>query len=159
MNLKDLKTLIREEMRTVIREELKDILTEAVVIASKPENKNFEEAPYMPIKGNYKSQMQEIQGNKIRSTGNPLLDLLTETAEEGSWKSINGDGYNAQDAVSWAGGMPGMEGHTPIVASASEMIETTAQKNKYVSNLEDVRIDAVPDFSSIMNKFKEQGAI
>jgi hypothetical protein len=160
MNLKDLKTLIREEMRTVIREELKDILTEAVIIASKPESKPQglqRNQPYIPIKGNYKSQIKEVINTP--STGNPLLDLLTETAEEGSWKSINGDGYNAQDAVSWAGGMPGMEGHTPVIASAAEMISNTAQANKYVSNLEDVRIDSVPDFSGIMSKMKENGSI
>jgi len=163
MNLKDLKKLIREEMRTVIREELKDILTEAVVIASTPTNPSpgFQKPqPYIQTQGQTKKTFSEIiNDHPLKSTGNPILDLLTETAEEGSWRNINGDGYKAQDAVSWAGGMPGMENHTPITSTAEEMITSAAQVNKHVSSLEDIQINSVPDFSKMMNKFKEQGNI
>lgn len=158
MNLKDLKTIIREEMRTIIREELKDILTEAVVIASKPENNTpiHSEGQVKPFQEIMNTQPL---GTQFKSTGNPLLDLLTETANEGSWRSLNGDGYSAKDAVNWAGGSPQIAGNPPIVENAEQMIAISAEQNKYVSNLEDVRIDAVPNFSNIMNKFKEQGSI
>ena len=159
MNLEALRKLIREEMRTVIQEELKGILTEAVVIASTPEIKsqvqNFN--PHVKTESTYKPKFSEILAEKKApvSTGNPMFDLLNETANEGEWRSING-GYNAQDAVGWAGGMPGMGGmNTPVVSSVDQMIS----KHAPVHDINDVRIDAVPDFTGLMGKLKENGKL
>ena len=159
MNLEALRKLIREEMRTVIREELKGILTEAVVIASTPETKsqvqNFN--THIKTESTYKPKFSEILTEKKApvSTGNPMFDLLNETANEGGWRSING-GYNAQDAVGWAGGMPGMGGmNTPVVSSVDQMIS----KHAPVHDINDVRIDAVPDFTGLMSKLKENGKL
>ena len=159
MNLEALRKLIREEMRTVIREELKGILTEAVVIASTPETKsqvqNFK--PHVKTESTYKPKFSEILAEKKTpvSTGNPMFDLLNETANEGGWRSING-GYNAQDAVGWAGGMPGMGGtNTPVVSSVDQMISQHAPAH----DINDVRIDAVPDFTGLMSKLKENGKL
>jgi hypothetical protein len=159
MNLEALRKLIREEMRTVIREELKGILTEAVVIASTPETKtqvqNFN--PHVKTESTYKPRFSEILAEKKTpvSTGNPIFDLLNETADSGEWRSING-GYNAQDAVGWAGGMPGMGGaNTPVVSSVDQMIS----KHAPVHDINDVRIDAVPDFTGLMGKLKENGKL
>ena len=159
MNLEALRKLIREEMRTVIQEELKGILTEAVVIASTPETKsqvqNFN--PHVKTESTYKPKFSEILAEKKApvSTGNPMFDLLNETANEGEWRSING-GYNAQDAVGWAGGMPGMGGtNTPVVSSVDQMIS----KHAPVHDINDVRIDAVPDFTGLMGKLKENGKL
>ena len=159
MNLETLRKLIREEMRTVLQEELKSILTEAVVIASTPETKsqvqNFK--PHVKTESTYKPKFSEILAEKKTpvSTGNPMFDLLNETANEGEWRSING-GYNAHDAVGWAGGMPGMGGaNTPVVSSVDQMIS----KHTPVHDINDVRIDAVPDFTGLMGKLKENGKL
>ena len=159
MNLEALRKLIREEMRTVIQEELKSILTEAVVIASTPETKsqvqNFN--THVKTESTYKPKFSEILAEKKApvSTGNPMFDLLNETANEGEWRSING-GYNASDAVGWAGGMPGMGGaNTPVVSSVDQMIS----KHAPVHDINDVRIDAVPDFTGLMGKLKENGKL
>lgn len=159
MNLEALRKLIREEMRTVIQEELKSILTEAVVIASTPETKsqvqNFN--THVKTESTYKPKFSEILAEKKApvSTGNPMFDLLNETANAGEWRSING-GYNAQDAVGWAGGMPGMGGvNTPVVSSVDQMIS----KHAPVHDINDVRIDAVPDFTGLMGKLKENGKL
>jgi len=159
MNLEALRKLIREEMRTVIQEELKGILTEAVVIASAPETKtqvqNFN--PHVKTESTYKPKFSEILAEKKApvSTGNPVFDLLNETANEGGWRSING-GYNASDAVGWAGGMPGMGGvNTPVVSSVDQMISQHAPAH----DINDVRIDAVPDFTGLMGKLKENGKL
>jgi hypothetical protein len=159
MNLEALRKIIREEMRTVIQEELKGILTEAVVIASAPETKsqvqNFN--PHVKVESTYKPKFSEILAEKKTpvSTGNPMFDLLNETVNEGGWRSING-GYNASDAVGWAGGMPSMGGvNTPVVASVDQMVSQHAP----VHDINDVRIDAVPDFTGLMGKLKENGKL
>ena len=158
MNLEALRKLIREEMRTVIREELKGILTEAVVIASTPETKTQAQThPHVKTESTYKPKFSEILAEKKApvSTGNPMFDLLNETANEGEWRSING-GYNASDAVGWAGGMPGMGGvNTPVVSSVDQMISQHAPAH----DINDVRIDAVPDFTGLMGKLKENGKL
>lgn len=159
MKLDALRQLIREEMRTVIKEELKDILTEAVVIASSPEQKpqgvTQLNQPFKELKSTIKPSFSQVmaEGKSSISTGNPLLDILNETAQAGEWKNLNGGEFNAADAVSWAGGMPG--GAVQTVSSVEEMIS----KQSHVTDINDVRIDAVPDFTGFMNKMKENGSI
>lgn len=158
MNLEALRKLIREEMRTVLQEELKSILTEAVIIASTPETKTQAQThPHIKVESTYKPKFSEILAEKKApvSTGNPVFDLLNETANEGEWRSING-GYNAQDAVGFAGGLPGMGGmNTPVISSVDQMIS----KHAPVRDINDVRIDAVPDFTGLMGKLKENGKL
>ena len=159
MKLDALRQLIREEMRTVIKEELKDILTEAVVIASSPEQKpqgvTQLNQPFKEVKSTAKPSFSQVMAERKApvSTGNPLLDILNETAQAGEWRSLNGGEFNAQDAVGWAGGMPG--GATQVVATVDEMIS----KQGPVNDINDVRIDAVPDFTGLMGKLKENGKI
>lgn len=159
MKLDALRQLIREEMRTVIKEELKDILTEAVVIASSPEQKpqgvTQLNQPFKEVKSTAKPSFSQVMAEKKTpvSTGNPLLDILNETAQAGEWRSLNGGEFNAQDAVGWAGGMPG--GATQVVATVDEMIS----KQGPVNDINDVRINAVPDFTGLMSKMKENGSI
>ena len=158
MNLEALRKLIREEMRTVLQEELKSILTEAVIIASTPETKTQAQThPHIKVESTYKPKFSEILAEKKApvSTGNPVFDLLNETANEGEWRSING-GYNAQDAVGFAGGLPSIGGaNTPVVSSVDQMIS----KHAPVRDINDVRIDAVPDFTGLMGKLKENGKL
>lgn len=168
MKLDILRKLIREEIRKAIKEELKEILTEAVIIASEPKSPSIHPIserqgvsnttqPYTQIKPNFKPRFSEIMAEQkpLTSTGNPILDLLNETADSGEWRSLNG-GYTAQDAVSWAGGIPSMEGaNTPVVSTVNQMISTQGP----VRDINDVKIDVVPDFTGLMGKFKEKGKL
>lgn len=159
MKLDALRKLIREEMRTVIQEELKSILTEAVIIASTPETETQAQNlnSHVKTESTYKPKFSEIMAEKKTptSTGNPILYLLNETADSGEWRSLNG-GYTAQDAVSWAGGIPSMGGvNTPVVSSVDQMITRQGP----VRDINDVRIDAVPDFTGLMSKLKDNGKL
>jgi hypothetical protein len=161
MNLDAFRKIIREEVKKAIQEEMREVLLEAVKSASAPKSLI---QPYTEIKSQTKPKFSEViteqhyQAPKpIPSTGNPILDILNETAQAGEWRTLNGDGYNASDAVSWAGGMPGMMGgsNTPVVATVDEMIKSQGP----VRDINDVRIDVVPDFSKFMGALKEKGSI
>ncbi|MDB4232296.1 hypothetical protein N9795_01170 [Candidatus Pelagibacter sp.] len=166
MNLDAFRKVIREEVKKAIQEEMREVLLEAVKSASTP--KSFGDAsptlvkPYVETKSEYKPKFSEIiaeQRKLIPSTGNPMLDILNETAQAGEWRSLNGgDNYNAANAVGWAGGAPGMMGggsNTPVVATVDEMIKSQGP----VRDINDVRIDVVPDFSKLMGALKEKGSI
>ena len=163
MKLDALRQLIREEMRTVIQEELKAILTEAVVIASTPEVKGtpigvggqgvVTNQPFKEVKSTHKPSFSQVMAEvKAKSTGDPLLDLLNETAQAGEWRTLNGGEFNAQDAVGWAGGMPG--GNVQV-GTVDQMLS----KPQHVSDVSEVKIDVVPDFTGLMGKLKERGSI
>ena len=162
MKLDAFRKVIREEVKKAIQEEMRDILLEAVKSASKPnltENKSITK-PYSKVESTYKPTFSDIiaeERKPIPSTGNPMLDLLNETAQAGEWRTLNGGDYNASNAVGWAGGAPGMMGgsNTPVVATVDEMIKSQGP----VRDLNDVRIDVVPDFSKFMGALKEKGSI
>ena len=59
---------------------------------------------------------------------------------------------SSQDAVGFQGGMPGAP--TKVVDSVDEMIS-----NQKTSDINQVSIDAVPDFSGLMGTLKEQGKL
>jgi hypothetical protein len=161
MNLDAFRKVIREEVKKAIQEEMRDILLEAVKSASKPELiENQSTKPYSKVESTYKPKFSDIiaeERKPIPSTGNPMLDILNETAQAGEWRNLNGGNYNASDAVGWAGGAPGIMGgaNTPVVASVDEMIKSQGP----VRDINDVSIDVVPDFSGLMGKLKENGKI
>ena len=162
MKLDAFRKIIREEVKKAIQEELKDVLLEAVKLASKPdliENKSTTK-PYSKVESTYKSSFSDIiaeERKPIPSTGNPMLDILNETAQAGEWRTLNGGEFNASQAVGWAGGAPGMMGgsNTPVVATVDEMIKSQGP----VRDINDVSIDVVPDFSKLMGALKEKGSI
>ena len=98
-----LRKIIREEVKKAIQEEMKDILLEAVKSASTP--KSFGDTsptlvkPFVEIKSKYKPRFSEILSEQqifpkpIPSTGNPMLDILNETAQAGEWRNLNGGNY------------------------------------------------------------------
>ena len=162
MKLDAFRKVIREEVKKAIQEEMRDILLEAVKSASKPnltENKSITK-PYSKVEYTYKPTFSDIiaeERKPIPSTGNPMLDLLNETAQAGEWRTLNGGEFNASQAVGWAGGAPGMMGgsNTPVVATVDEMIKSQGP----VRDINDVSIDVVPDFSKLMGTLKEKGSI
>ena len=162
MKLDVFRKVIREEVKKAIQEEMRDILLEAVKSASKPdliENKSTTQS-YSKVESTYKPTFSEIiaeERKPIQSTGNPMLDILNETAQAGEWRTLNGGEFNASQAVGWNGGAPGMMGgsNTPVVATVDEMIKSQGP----VRDINDVSIDVVPDFSKLMGALKEKGSI
>jgi hypothetical protein len=165
MKLDAFRKIIREEVKKAIQEELKDVLLEAVKLASKPTNSSTSikklTQPYSKVESTYKPTFSDIiaeERKSIPSTGNPMLDILNETAQAGEWRTLNGGEFNASQAVGWAGGSPGMIGggsNTPVVATVDEMIKSQGP----VRDINDVRIDVVPDFTKLMSALKEKGSI
>ena len=162
MNLDAFRKIIREEVKKAIQEEMREVLLEAVKSSSTSNPLKSSDPtliqPYVEIKSQTKPQFNEVVSSKITPiipTGNPLLDILNETSQEGEWKTLNGNGYSATDAVSWNGGMPGLSGHTPVVSNVDEMIS----RNRHAKDISQVNIDVVPDFSKFMRNMKENGNI
>jgi len=162
MKLDAFRKVIREEVKKAIQEEMRDILLEAVKSASKPNltEDKFTSKPYSKVESTYKPSFSEIVAEErkpIPSTGNPMLDILNETAQAGEWRTLNGGEFNASQAVGWNGGAPGMMGgsNTPVVATVDEMIKSQGP----VRDINDVNIDVVPDFSKLMGALKEKGSI
>jgi len=162
MKLDAFRKVIREEVKKAIQEEMRDILLEAVKSASKPnltENQSTTK-PYSKVESTYKPSFSDIiaeERKSIPSTGNPMLDILNETAQAGEWRTLNGGEFNASQAVGWNGGAPGMMGgsNTPVVATVDEMIKSQGP----VRDINDVSIDVVPDFTGFMSKLKENGKL
>jgi hypothetical protein len=153
MKLDAFRKIIREEVRGVIKEELSLIMSTPIT------ETKIVKKPVVEQKVN-KPSFSEIVNEEIvqqkqptfEPTGNPMLDILNETAAAGEWRSLNG-GYNSSHAAGFAGGMPG--GQTRVVSSVDEML---ANKQP-VNDINQVVIDAVPDFSGVMSKLKESGKL
>jgi len=157
MKISQLRKIIREEVRATMNEELKEIITEAVRIASEPTTpKRSVSTP--PKQKSFSEIVNEerkpIPNPKFETKGNPVMEALNETSARGEWRNINGGSFNAQDAVGWAGGGPMGGASTPVVSSVDQMIQ-----GKQATDVTQVSIDAVPDFSGLMGNLKEKGKL
>ena len=159
MDLKKFRQIIREEVKKAIQEEMRDVLLEAVKSKSQPISSTTTQ-PHSKVESTYKSSLSRVMSEEKKSilpTGNPILDLLNETAQAGEWRTLNGGEFNASQAVGWNGGAPGMMGgsNTPVVATVDEMIQSQGP----IRDINDVSIDVVPDFSNLMGALKDKGKI
>ena len=156
MKLEAFRKIIREEVRDVIKEELSLIMqspitetkiTQKPVVEQKLKNNSLSElineTPQPPQPTKPTQPLFEGAG--------ALADVLNQTHVEGGWRNLNG-GMSSQDAVGFQGGMPGAP--TKVVDSVDEMIS-----NQKTSDINQVSIDAVPDFSGLMGKMKDAGKI
>ena len=153
MKLDAFRKIIREEVRGVIKEELSLIMstpiTETKIVKKPVVEQKVNKPSFSEI---VNEEVVQQKQPTFEPTGNPMLDILNETAAAGEWRSLNG-GYNSSHAAGFAGGMPG--GQTRVVNSVDEMLA-----NKHpVNDINQVVIDAVPDFSGVMGKLKESGKI
>tara|TARA_R110000822_G_scaffold3325_5_gene14774 strand:+ start:2932 stop:3396 length:465 start_codon:yes stop_codon:yes gene_type:complete len=154
MKIEAFRKIIREEVRDVIKEELSLIMSTPVTetkIVQKPVVEQKSKKPSL-------SELTEIvqptaPQQPLFDSNNPLAQMLNETAATGEWRNLNGGGYTAQDAVGFAGGMPG--GATKVVESVDQMLAG----KQGATDVTQVSIDAVPDFSGLMGKMKESGNI
>jgi len=147
MKLEAFRKIIRDEVRSVIKEELSLIMKTPITetkVTEKPVVQEFKENKTIPTETKPTKPLFEGVG--------ALADVLNQTHVEGSWRNLNG-GMTAQDAVGFQGGMPG--GNTKVVQSADEMLASAPK----TTDINQVSIDAVPDFSGLMGKMKEAGKI
>jgi len=156
MKLEAFRKIIREEVRDVIKEELSLIMQTPIT-----ENKIVQK-PVVEQKTKTNS-LSELIGEtpQVQQPTEPiqplfegvgaLADVLNQTHVEGGWRNLNG-GMSSQDAVGFQGGMPNTP--TKVVDSVDAMVA-----NQKTSDINQVSIDAVPDFSGLMGKMKDAGKI
>ena len=152
MKLEAFRKIIREEVRAVIKEELSLIMQTPIT-----ETKTVKK-PVVEVK-NKKSILSDIIEDPIpqKQQTKPLFegvgalsDVLNQTHAEGGWRNMGS--MTAKDAVSYKGGMPGQE--TKVVDSVNDMV--AGQKT---SDINQVSIDSVPDFSGLMSNLKDKGKL
>ena len=154
MKLEAFRKIIRDEVRSVIKEELSLIMKTPITetkITEKPVVQELKKEKPTPKIEKPKHETTAFSKPLFEGVG-ALADVLNQTHVEGGWRNLNG-GMTAQDAVGFSGGMPG--GDTKIVQSADDMLASAPK----TTDINQVTIDAVPDFSGLMGKFKEEGKI
>ena len=107
MKLDAFRKIIREEVRGVIKEELSLIMstpiTETKVVKKPVVEQKVNKPSFSEI---VNEEVVQQKQPTFEPTGNPMLDILNETAAAGEWRSLNG-GYNSSHAAGFAGGIPG----------------------------------------------------
>ena len=161
MKLEAFRKIIREEVRGVIKEELSLIMQTPITetkIVQKPvvEQKSKDNSLSELIEETPKEETPKHETNAFSKPlfegVGALADVLNQTHQEGGWRNLNG-GMTAQDAVGFSGAMPGA--NTQVVKSADDMLASAPK----TTDINQVSIDAVPDFSGLMGKMKDAGKI
>ena len=153
MKLEAFRKIIREEVRAVIKEELSLIMKTPLAETRSFEKPVVEQKTKKPSLSELTEEPKQNPSSQTLFEGNsPLAEVLNQTYSEGGWRNLNGGTFQAQDAVSFAGGMPNNQPR--IVDSVDAMIG-----NQKTTDINQVTIDAVPDFSGLMNKMKAVGCI
>ena len=156
MKVEAFRKIIREEVRDVIKEELSLIMstpvTETKVVQKPVVEQKINKKPSFSEMVNEEVVQQAPQPPQkpLFESKDPLAQILNETAASGEWRSMGGE-FNAQSAVGFGAGMPQQE--VKVVDSVEQM---SSQKT---CDINQVSIDAVPDFSNMMSKFKEEGKL
>ena len=154
MKIEAFRKIIREEVRSVIKEELSLIMQTPITETKVVQKPVVEQKTQRPSLSELTEEPQPQQLTKPLFEGvGALADVLNQTHAEGGWRNINGGSMTAQDAVGFAGGMPG--GATKVVDSVDAMLAG----KQGVTDINQVSIDAVPDFSGLMGKMKESGKL
>lgn len=132
--IKLLQEIVRNEVRTVIREELSK----------------------QPIKKTYNPTIESIKEiSKPKSTGDSLKDILNETAQEGSWRTMGS--FTAADALNFSHHQSLMNEYEN---NTVDNIESFIQANNNgAQDLRQVQVNAVPDFSDMMKTMKNKGML
>ena len=156
MKIEAFRKIIREEVRDVIKEELSLIMQTPITetkVVQKPvvEQKTKTNSLSELIEETPQVQQPIKPTQPLFEGAGALADVLNQTHTEGGWRNLNG-GMSSQDAIGFQGGMPGAP--TKVVDSVDEMIS-----NQKTSDINQVSIDAVPDFSGLMGKMKDAGKI
>ena len=129
-----IRKVVRDEVRTVLREELADI-NKSQIIESK----------------SVKNLVKDIPVKKeIKPTGNPIADLLQETAAEGSWRTL----LNATSPMA-----PNFSNMMSVPQSQATTVEGFLKSATPSNDVSQVQLGDVPDYTALMGKLKEKGKI
>jgi len=152
MKVETFRKLIREEVKRALREELPAVLNEI------NETPRGVAKPGRAFSGLFEEMDHKIKQPMVEPTGNPMLDLLNETkmsmavgGEE--WKSIGN--FDSNNINGYRAEMMSAFGGAPAVESVDQMMATARPS----ADINQVQINAVPDFSKMMGALKEKGKI
>ena len=138
-----LRKLIREELRAVIREELPKILSEAktpIVDAKK--------ALQEQVKTKIPGTLNTSRPKPIQFNGNPMAAFLNDTAKNMLSEDFSMTTENVHPALAF-------QPKQDKVGDVNSMLSTA----KPSSNINAVQINEVPDFTGLMSRLKDKGAI
>lgn len=145
--IKLLRKVVREEVQAVVREEL-GILLET------PESKPVvAETKQTTVKNSMVESIKPAKPTQplkpVNFTQNNILnEILNETATSSDWRSVAN--MNSNMAQGFGGPVD-----VPVVNSVDQMLASS----RPAGDINSVRIDAVPDFSGLMSKMKQNGQI
>lgn len=124
--------------KKLIKEAIREVLTEEGILNENRTN-NIKTTPYN-------------QGKMIvESTGNPLMDLINETRNDGGWMDMGT--LNSSNTHNMGGNH--FSGEHSVVGNVGDML-SSANKS---GDMNQISIDVVPDFSGMMGAFKKQGGV
>lgn len=141
-----LRKLIREELKTVLREELPKILSEAKSPIVDPK-KTLQEQVKSKIPGTLNTASSIRKPIKFAGN-NPMAALLNDTAKTMINEDFSMSTENIHPAMAF-------QPKQDRVGDVNSMLSTARPS----SNLAAVQINEVPDFSGLMSRLKEKGAI
>lgn len=140
-----LRKLIREELRAVLKEELPKILkeTKSPIVDSK---KSLQEQVKAKIPGTLNTTSQRPQINF--ASNNPMAAFLNDTAKSMISEDFSMTTENVHPSMAF-------QPKQDKVGDVNSMLSTARPS----SNLAAVQINEVPDFTGLMSRLKEKGAI
>ena len=154
--IKLLRKVIREEVQAVVREELGILLEtpESKPVVAETKQTTVKNSMVQTTVKN--SMVESIKPAKptqplkpVNFTNNNILnEILNETATSSDWRSVAN--MNSNMAQGFGGPVD-----IPVVNSVDQMLASS----RPAGDINSVRIDAVPDFSGLMSKMKQNGQI
>jgi hypothetical protein len=92
MNKSEFKKLIKEAVREVIADDFKEIIKESLIEILSTYNDTPKKSPQVSIKEHMIPQINLNSSPKFQSTGDPIKDILNETAksfDNKDWKNFS----------------------------------------------------------------------
>jgi hypothetical protein len=138
-----LRKLIREELRAVIKEELPKILSEAKTPIADPKKALQEQ-----VKAKIPGTLNTTKPKPVQFSGNPMAAFLNDTAKSMLSEDFSMTTENIHPAMAF-------QPKQDRVGDVNSMLSTARPS----SNLAAVQINEVPDFTGLMTRLKQKGAI
>jgi hypothetical protein len=144
-----LRQIIREEVALAVRTEMKLAMKELTVLMENRAPASKQVATTNSLRESIKPVVkQQLMHTAPQSTGDPISDLLNETAmgmQSEDYRSIGN--FGAQDAPNFAMASQGFAGQTQVVDDMSSILQAA----RPAGDVSGVQLpDAVPNFSHLM---------
>ncbi len=149
---------VRVEFKALLKEELLPLLQEGKPVIQESQMKKSANA-VRPSNSMTSAISNALESKRLvpKETGNPIADLLNETAmtmtSDEYRTAFAGDSSMAPHFDMIGGG--GYTEPTPAVGTVEQMLSTA----RPTTDINQVNIDVVPDFSALMGTLKSKGAI